>query len=460
VAPPFESTLTVQGRSAEVDAPRIAPQLFLVLECSRPLALSARCSLEGVDAVIIGRGRERAVTLGEEGGRAVLRFTVPDARMSSSHARLERGLGHWTIEDADSKNGTLLNGAVVKRARIADGDLLALGYSLFTFRHAAPVVGAARLLDAGADPRPPGLATVVPELERELARVAQLAPSNVTVMLSGETGTGKEVMARAIHALSGRSGAFVAVNCGALPDTLIESELFGHRKGAFSGAVDDSPGLIRAADGGTLLLDEIGDLPLASQAAFLRVLQEREVVPVGSTRPIKVDVRLISATHRDLDERVRAGAFRADLLARIGGFHLELPALRERREDLGILIGALLVRLAGPRAAGVALSEEVARALYHHDWPHNIRELEKVLDSALVLAGDDSSIELEHLGDALRQPAAPAEDDPAELRDRLVAMLAQHGGNVSAVARAMGKARMQIHRWIKRFELSLDDYRR
>src|SRR5262249_52971384 len=149
---------------------------------------------------------------------------------------------------------------------------------------------------------------------------------------------------------SGRTGALIAVNCGALPEHLVESELFGHKKGAFSGAIDDHVGLVRAAHGGTLLLDEIGDLPLASQAAFLRVLQEREVVPVGAARPIKVDVRLISATHRDLDELAKDGRFRPDLLARIGGFRLELPALRERREDLGLLVANLLERLAGAAA--------------------------------------------------------------------------------------------------------------
>jgi hypothetical protein len=453
----MESTLTVHGRSAEPGAPRIAPQLFLVLECSRPLALSVRYSLEGIDAVVIGRGKAREASRVDDGGRSILRVAVPDPRMSSSHARLERGLGHWTIEDAGSKNGTLLNGGVVKRAKIAEGDLIALGYTLFTFRHGLPVVGDAAVVDAAAlRPVAPGLLTLLPELERDFARLAQLAASPVAVMLGGETGTGKEVMARAVHQLSGRGGDFVAVNCGALPADLIESQLFGHKKGAFSGAVDDQLGLVRAASGGTLLLDEIGDLPLASQAAFLRVLQEREVVPVGSARPVKVDVRLVSATHRDLDALVADGRFRADLLARITGYRLELPPLRERREDLGLLIGALLPRLAGPRAAGVTLAEETARALFRHDWPHNIRELEKVLGAALVLAGD-GAIELEHLDEALRNPP---DDDPAELRARLVQLLAQHDGNVSAVARAMGKARMQIHRWIKRFELSLDDYRR
>jgi DNA-binding NtrC family response regulator len=453
-----ESTLTVQGQTVDAGSPvRLAPQLFLVLECSRPLARSVRYVLEGVDAVAFGRGKARGAELVEEGGRTVLRVAVPDARMSSTHARLERGLGHWTIEDAGSKNGTLLNGAVIKKAKVADGDLLALGYTIFTFRHALGVAGTAAVVDAAALLEPaPGLLTLVPDLERDLARLGQIAPSTVAVMLGGETGTGKEVMARAVHRMSGRKGELVAVNCGGLPGELIESQLFGHKKGAFSGAVDDQLGLVRAADGGTLLLDEIGDLPLASQAAFLRVLQEQEVTPVGAAKPVKVDVRLVSATHRDLDALVAEGRFRADLLARIAGFRLELPPLRDRREDLGLLVATLLGRLAGAAAGQTTLSEEAARALYRYDWPHNIRELEKVLGAALVLAGR-GPIELGHLPEVVTAP--PPDDDPEELKERLVQLLAQHGGNVSAVARAMGKARMQIHRWIKRFDLSLDGFR-
>src|SRR5690606_34129382 len=162
------------------------------------------------------------------------------------HVRLERGLGHWVVEDAGSKNGTMVNGAPVQRARLGDGDLVTLGYTLFLFRAALSVTGdVPEWVDAGArEPAAPGMATFLPQLERELDRLARVAPSDVTVMVRGETGTGKEILARAVHALSGRSGEMVAINCGALTDTLVESELFGHRKGAFSGATEDAPGLI------------------------------------------------------------------------------------------------------------------------------------------------------------------------------------------------------------------------
>jgi DNA-binding NtrC family response regulator len=413
--------------------------------------------------VVIGRGSVRSAERSMQSGRCVLTLRVADPSMSQTHARLTRGLGHWQVEDAGSKNGTLVNGARTTRARLADGDLVTLGYTLFLFRAGLTVHGEQPdFVDAAERGRSPGMATLLPELERDLARLARIAPSTVTIMIRGETGTGKEILARAIHGLSRRPGDFVAINCGALTETLIESELFGHRKGAFSGATEDTLGLVRAAHGGTLLLDEIGDLPPASQSAFLRVLQEREVIAVGSTRPVPVDLRVVSATHRDLEELVARGRFRADLLARVSGFRIDLPPLRERREDLGLIVAHLLERITGePDAAGTTFTEAAARALFRHDWPHNVRELEKVLAAAVVLAGRHP-IDLAHLGPALAStPAAatPAEEDEA-LRARLVELLTQHEGNISAVARAMGKARMQIHRWMRRFGIGPDEFRR
>ena len=460
--PPPDSTVTVARAGDGTERERVAPQLFLAIECSRPGAMSARYSLEGIDTVVIGRGSARGAERTMEGGRCVLTLRVPDPSMSQTHARLERGLGQWTAEDAGSKNGTLLNGEPLQRGRLDDGDLLTLGYTIFLFRAALPLLGEELALDAASlTPVAPGMMTLVPDLERDLARLAQVAASGVTVMIRGETGTGKEVLARAVHTLSRRTGDFVAINCGALTDTLVESELFGHKKGAFSGAVEDYVGLVRSAHGGTLLLDEIGDLPPASQAAFLRVLQEREVMPVGATRAVPVDLRIISATHRDLEDLVAQGKFRADLLARVSGFRLDLPPLRERREDIGILIAQLVRRLAGAAAGDVVFTEAAARALLRYDWPHNVRELEKVLGAALVLAAG-RPIDLSHLGDTLRAlpPTGDGAEDGEELRARLLALLTEHGGNISAVARAMGKARMQIHRWMRRFGIEPGEFRR
>jgi transcriptional regulator with GAF, ATPase, and Fis domain len=325
----------------------------------------------------------------------------------------------------------------------------------------------------------PGLLTLSPDLAREIAKLESVARSTVPVILEGETGTGKEVAARAIHALSGRRGDFVAVNCGALPATLIEGELFGHRRGAFSGASDDRPGLIRAADGGTLLLDEIGELPAQAQAVLLRVLEAREVLPIGATRPVPVDVRVVAATHRSLDRMVEEGTFRRDLYARIAGYRLRLPPLRERIEDLGLLSGALITRIAPDAAARVALQPRAARALLASSWPGNIRQLEKCLSAAMALAGK-GAITLEHLPEAVLSTASDTEgaekgrprrhendasdasdegDESDALRERLVALLREHQGNVSAVARATGKARMQVQRWLKRYALDPERFR-
>src|SRR6266852_6634237 len=188
-----------------------------------------------------------------------------------------------------------------------------------------------------------------------MRKLEAVAASTVSVVLQGESGTGKEVAATAMHRLSGRVGPFLPVNCGGLPETLIESELFGSRKGAFSGADKDRPGLFRSADGGTLFLDEIGELPASAQSALLRVLQDGEILPIGATQPIRVDVRFLAATNRNLDAQVARGLFRADLLARISGFAVWLPPLRERREDMGILIAALLNRQLGDRAAEISV---------------------------------------------------------------------------------------------------------
>src|SRR5262249_14639280 len=243
-------------------------------------------------------------------------------------------------------------------------------------------------------------ASLSPAIAEVVARAKAVATARVPVLLRGESGTGKEVLARAIHRFSSRPGAFVAVNCGAIPSELVESELFGHRKGAFSGAHQDKTGLVRTSDGGTLLLAEIGDLALPAQAALLRVLQEAEVLPVGAARPVAVDLRVITATHRDLDALVRQGGFRHDLLARIDGVTIDVPPLRDRLEDVPLLIAALLIQLA-PGRADVTVQPDAAQALLEHDWPLNVRELEQALAGALALSAG-GPIERAHLPRALR----------------------------------------------------------
>jgi pSer/pThr/pTyr-binding forkhead associated (FHA) protein len=437
--------------------------LFLVFRCDRPLDGGARISLAGADSVSVGRSSRLSLERTPEGGATELRLGVPDPRMSAAHARLQRVLGSWVLADSGSKNGTWCDGERVDRAQIRDGALLEMGHTFFVFREALAGAGA-DVLDAGDLGRPSkGFATLVPAFAAELGRLERVARSQVPVVLSGETGTGKEVTARSIHALSGRTGPFQAVNCAAIAPGLIESELFGHRKGAFTGAVEDHAGAVRSAHRGTLLLDEIGDLPLAAQAVLLRVLQESEVKPLGSDRAVAVDLRVVAATNRDLDDLAGTQRFRPDLLARLSGYRFTLPPLRERREDFGLLAAAVLERIG---AQALTFSVEAARVLLRYRWPLNVRELEKCLDAAAVLAGG-GEVELEHLPKAVLEsddvppPAAESLDAPdAQRRDELVRLLRERGGNVTAVARDMGKARTQVQRWLRRFRIDPLSFRR
>jgi len=442
------------------------PFLHLVLRADEPLQLGGRWWLGSLERIDLGRGPDRDA---RRDGR-VLSMELGDRGVSLRHAQMLKAGARWRIEDLQSKNGTWVNGQRVQGAPLSDGDLLELGHTFFLFREEKSSFEAPAFLEtAQVRPPAPGLATMAPALAEEFSRLASIAPTRITIVLAGETGTGKEVIAAAAHKLSGRAGEFQAVNCGALPANLVESELFGYRKGAFSGALEDRPGLVRSADRGTLFLDELGDLPLPAQVSFLRVLQESEVVPVGGARPVKVDLRLIVATHRDLDELVAKGQFRADLLARVSGFLLTLPPLRERREDLGLLIASLIERHCPKRADGLRFTPDAARAILLHRWPLNIRELEKCLATALALS--PSRVELSHLTREVRgaldhpiaRPAAISEPDLSEAdrerRAQLVALLREHHGNVTAVASAMGKFRNQINRWLKRLRIDPAEYR-
>jgi len=293
-------------------------------------------------------------------------------------------------------------------------------------------------------------------------RLALIAASEAPIILVGATGTGKEQVAHAIHDLSGRRGELIAVNCGALPEALVESELFGHRKGAFTGATTEQLGLVRAAHGGTLFLDEIDDLPLRAQAALLRVLQERTVVPVGTARPIPADIRVVAATQRDLAALVAAGRFRADLFARLRGAEIGLPTLLARREDFGLLVAALLQRIAGDLAQTVEFTTAAAEALSLYDWPLNIRELEQCLTTALALAEGRpiSASELpEHVRAAVDRVARPLDAIAEKLREDLVWLFREHHGNTGAVAQALGKSRRQVQRLARRYRIDLRGFR-
>jgi transcriptional regulator of acetoin/glycerol metabolism len=298
-----------------------------------------------------------------------------------------------------------------------------------------------------------------PLLDRQIERAARLVNSPVSLLITGETGSGKEFFAKALHASSERRGRpFVAVNCAAIPEALIESELFGHLPGSFSGAAPRGKrGLIQEADGGTLFLDEIGDMPRPLQARLLRVLAEREVLPVGATRPVPVNIRVIAATHADLEARVREGRFRDDLYYRLNGAHFTLPALRERR-DLGWMIDRLLQHELPRGEAAPSLSVAARARLLAHAWPGNLRELRNALDYARSVA-EGGQIELADLPDALRPAERRSAPDGHDEAARLLLQLRQARWNVSAVARAQGLSRMTLYRRMKRWGITAPNQR-
>jgi len=304
-----------------------------------------------------------------------------------------------------------------------------------------------------------------------LRALGKVAPTDTTVLITGETGTGKELAARAVHDLSTRrSGPFVAVNCAALAEGVLESELFGHVRGAFTGAVRDRPGLFETANDGTVFLDEIGEVSLSLQKRLLRVLQEREVTRVGDTKPVKVNARVVAATHRDLHALVAAGEFREDLLYRLAVFPVHLPPLRERRADIPLLVSRALddLRARGPNRHDLACSPFAVRLLRAFDWPGNVRQLFAVLETSAIHA-DFARIEAQHLPPELRVAAgrrlsnAPGEtteiryratSDLHNEREAIVAAMAETDGALARAADLLGMSRTTLWRKLKALGLT------
>jgi two-component system response regulator HydG len=297
----------------------------------------------------------------------------------------------------------------------------------------------------------------------EVLKLAEhVAPTDSTVLITGESGTGKEVVARYVHNLSSRSeGPFLSINCGALPENLLESELFGHVKGSFTGAIRDKQGLFAAARGGTFFLDEVGEMPASLQVKLLRVLQEREVIPVGATETIPVDVRIVAATNRNLEEEIRRGNFRSDLFYRLNVIALDLPPLRERRDDLLLLIEAILNRLGAENQSDVkALSSEALDAVVVYDWPGNVRELENALEHAVVLSRgtviEGTSLP-ERITTRRKEPlvAERSYKNPAlEVIERAYIMwvLQAEGGNKTRAAEVLGIDPSTLYRKLSRYD--------
>jgi transcriptional regulator with GAF, ATPase, and Fis domain len=384
--------------------------------------------------------------------------------ISRRHAVLawDRGLQLHTVEDAGSHNGTWIDGARLTRGRrsLRDGTVLRLGDVMLVYEHAPDARPDENgIVSRDAVPGDSGPAC------RLRARLLHAARDPSPVLLIGDTGSGKERIAAEVHRLSGRSGPYVPINCAALSRELLESQLFGHVKGAFTGASEPQPGLFRSANGGTLLLDEIGELPLELQPKLLRAIQEGEVQPVGTGRPVKVDVRLLAATNRDLSRRVAEGTFRRDLYARLAMWEILVPPLRDRRADILTWVDRLhrlwLDRRDG-RDRPLDLTADAAEVILLAPWPENLRGLDRLLhelasrpSGAGPIQGDDlpAWIERDTGSTSGSLPDAPP-PAPTPTREELLAVLETTAWNIRATARHFGRDRRQVYRWIDTFELT------
>src|SRR5262249_22721980 len=360
--------------------------LVRLLSADEPGAPSVRHWLEGVDTVRVFRGPD-----GVELRARTLEVAIDDPYASANHVLLRLTPEGITIRDEGSSNGTYVDGEPLpageeRRVRSA---LIELGRTFFLVREEMAGARDSPMMPDGREPL-----TFHAGFAEELKRAGRLARRSHDLLVVGESGAGKEFAARWLHYQSGRPGPLVAVNCAALPENLLEDELFGHVKGAFSGAQSDRTGLIRAAHEGALLLDEVGEMSPALQAKLLRVLEDRRVRPLGGERELPVDIQVIAATHRDIRTMVDAGRFRQDLHPRLGLLTVKIPPVRERREDLGLLLRSVLTPLpAGVQSLRFEL--ETLRRLLLHDWPMNVREMQKLLLSALHLAiadGEDAVV--------------------------------------------------------------------
>jgi DNA-binding NtrC family response regulator len=385
-------------------------------------------------------------------------WTVRDGRVSSVHLTIEETDQGYLLRDMSSTNGTMVDGVpVTKAVPLREGALLFFGRHVAVFRTVllSHLEAVRRELAAPFGPVP----LISPLFVAVTDRLRRLALGNGEILLVGETGVGKEVYARAIHAASGRVGRLVAVNCAAIPRELVESELFGYVRGAHSQARENKPGLVEEADGGTLFLDEIGEMSLELQAKLLRFVQDRLLIPIGATQPRRIDTRVLAATNRLEPAAIDAsGGLRADLLARLGAEPMQLPPLREHMEDLGGLTAHLL------RGCDRRLESSAFRALSLHGWPGNVRELEKALQEAEVLSRGAAAIDLSHLPSRIAVPhrarvPAPSQGRPAPSGAELEELLRRHQGNMSRVARELDRQPALVYRWVERFQLDPGSFR-
>lgn len=383
------------------------------------------------DEILIGRAPECDVVLGADA-------------LSRRHARL-RLAPTITIEDLGSRNGTRVRGALIeanKPVPLTVGETFQIGRYHFLVTRTRHDSGVSSV-------QAESLRVVDPTASAVNTTVRELAASSLNILILGETGAGKEVLAQTIHDLSKRTGAFVRANCAAMAPTLVESELFGHEKAAFTGATQARVGLIEAANGGTVFLDEVGELPEPIQAKLLRVIETREITRLGSVTPIALDIRFVAATNRDLASEVAAGRFRSDLFYRLDGATLVIPPLREHKKRIGPLARRFIE---GTKRAH-ELDAEVLARLEEHDWPGNVRELKAVIERAVILAGE-GPLKARHLTITPVKPrgttplATPApvvvSNEESVERQRIVDALEQCAGNQTRAAKLLGVSRATL----------------
>jgi DNA-binding NtrC family response regulator len=435
-----------------------------------------RCRVEvtsGPDAGLVRDVEAQVIRIGARRGNDV---QLTDSKVSGLHCEIRLDDRGYRLRDLDSTNGTYVSSLRVNDVYIQPGAQIALGSTRLKFDPLGDSIEI-ELADTDRFGSMIGRSVKMREL---FARLEKLAKSDATVLVTGETGAGKELVAEALHDDSPRAnGPFVVLDCGSIPPNLIESELFGHERGAFTGATTSYAGAFERAHGGTVFLDEIGELPLAMQPKLLRVLERKEVRRVGGNKTVEVDVRIVAATNRDLGVEVNRGRFREDLYYRLAVARVHVPPLRERKDDLPLLIEHILAITPGGETAQIA--QETIDLMMKHDWPGNVRELRNVIERAVLLAEAPESEE------ALRRappPSPPAESSitvtpsqtataadasmtvPVDVtipfkqakqnvisefeRRYISRLLAQHDGNISAAARAAGIDRMSIHKMLHR----------
>src|SRR5262245_55026482 len=399
------------------------------------------------DVFRVGKAPENDLVLGDE-------------TVSRVHFEIMRDAKGYLVRDLKSTNGTFLDGAEVKEAYLRAGSVIAAGACELKF---TPFEERIEILPSEKEE----LGEMVgrsPAMREIFGLIERIAPTDATVLIEGETGTGKDMIARTLHQLSPRSAApFIVVDCGAVAGTLIESELFGHEKGAFTGAVTTRQGAFELANGGTVFLDELGELSLDLQPKLLRVLEQRELRRVGGAKTIKVDLRVIAATRKDLRSEVEKGKFREDLYFRLNVVPITAPALRERREDIPLLVDYMLGKLAPD---GGALAESTRAALMAHDWPGNVRELRNVLERALALGADPGMLVSPLGSDASATTTAQSavEFEPGlsfrETKEKwneaferryLSWLIKRADGNISKAARDADMDRKYLHKLLRKY---------